>query len=357
MQFDIVANDKATGTMRSAEASMEKFTSRLSSNFSKIAMKAAAAYAAISKIGQVFKEGANIADEAKRLNISADLYQRLTIAADLFGASQQELAKGFKDLNKLMDDAATKGKGPEFDALKALGFSDESIINREVKRIEVLQRLADAMAAVSNEEQKFAIASRVLGDKASMALMPILDNFSEFEDIMANATVLTDAQVAALDKTDDALTGIMQKGKTLLQKGIAEATNLVAGQNLEGAIGDAKKSTPEGEARARALLGIGAKPEPGAGVEKTSGFAVTSLQEIGGGLARGISPAELFAERTAQATETIAAVVTAAPAAAPSSTDITKPSTSPSPMSAPSAPAAKDPWALSTLITSRKAIK
>ena len=355
MQFDIVANDKATGTMRTAEASMEKFTNRLSSNFSKIAMRAAAAYAAISKLGQVFKEGANIADEAKRLNISIDLYQRLTMAADLFGASQQELAKGFKDLNKLMDDAASKGKGPEFDALKALGFSDESIMNREVRRIDVLQRLADAMAAVTNEEQKFAIASRVLGDKASMALMPILDNFSEFENIMANATVLTDAQVAALDKTDDALTGIMQKAKTLVQKGIAEATNLVAGQNLEGAIGEAKKATPEGEARARALLSVGAKPE--AQVDKGTGFAVTSLQEIGGGLARGISPAEVFAERTAQATETIAAVVTAAPAVAPSATDITKPSTSVSPMSATQAPAAKDPWVLSNLINSRKAIK
>lgn len=324
MQFDIVANDKATASMKGVENSMEKFTTRLSSNFSKIAMKAAAAYAAISKMGQVFKEGANIADEAKRLNITADLYQRLTIAADLFGTSQQELAKGFKDLNKLMDEAATKGQGPQFDALKALGFSDEQIMNREVKRIEVLQRLADAMSAVNDEEQKFAIASRVLGDKASMALMPVLDNFEEFQDIMANATVLTDAQVQALDKTDDAITGIVQKGTKLLQAGMAEAANIVSGGSLEAPM-PAKIATPEATARAKALLGVGAKPEA-TKVEKTGGLAVTSLQEIGGGIARGPSALENYASRTAVATETMAGQLRSTPPPATSSTDITKPS-------------------------------
>lgn len=323
MQFDIVANDKATASMKGVEQSMEKFTTRLSANFSKLAMKAAAAYAAISKMGQVFKEGANIADEAKRLNITADLYQRLTLAADLFGTSQQELAKGFKDLNKLMDEAATKGQGPQFDALKALGFSDEQIMNREVKRIEVLQRLADAMSAVNDEEQKFAVASRVLGDKAAMALMPVLDNFSEFEDIMANATVLTDAQVQALDKTDDAIGKIVNRGTKLIQAGLAEAANVVSGGSLEAPM-PPKIVSPEAASRAKALLGVGAKPEK-TGVEKTGGLAVSSLQEIGGGIARGPSALENYAARTAIATETIAATTTTPAPPTTSSTDITKP--------------------------------
>ena len=325
MQFDIVANDKATGVMRSAEGSMEKFTNRLGTNFTKIAMKAAAAIAVIRSLSGVFSEGADIVDNAKRLNISIELYQRLSKAAELFGASQQELTKGFKDLNKLMDEAATKGKGNEFDALKALGFSDQEIMNREVKRIEVLERLADAMSAVTDEEQKFAIASRVLGDKAAMALMPILDNFNEFKDVMENAPVLSDAEAHALDQADDARARLTQTVTTGINRAIAGATNLVTTGSLEGAgIPAAAAATAEGQARARALLGTG-KPEMKTDAEKTSGFAVTSLQEIGGGIGRGQIQAEVYAERTAQATETIAAVITAAPAVAPSSTDITKP--------------------------------
>ena len=323
MQFDIVANDKATGSMKGVEQSMEKFTTRLSANFSKIAMKAAAAYAMISKIGQVFKEGASIADEAKRLNLTADAYQRIAYAAERAGASPQELAKGFKDLNKLMDEAATKGQGPQFEALKALGFSDAEILNREIKRTEVLNRLADAMSAVNDEEQKFAVASRVLGDKAAMSLMPALDNLEQFQTDMANAPVLSDAQVAALDKTDDALTGIINKGTKLVQAGIAEATSALAGGDL-GAPTPAKPVSPEAASRAKALLGVGAKPEK-TGVEKTGGLAVTSLQEIGGGIARGPSALENYAARTAIATETIAATTTTPAPPTTSSTDITKP--------------------------------
>jgi hypothetical protein len=336
MQFDIVANDKATGTMRAAEGSMEKFTNRLGTNFTKIAMKAAAAIAVIRSLSGVFNEGANIVDNAKRLNISIDLYQRLSKAAELFGASQQELTKGFKDLNKMIDEAATKGKGEEFKALQALGFSDQEIMNREVKRIEVLERLADAMAAVSDEEQKFAIASRVLGDKAAMALMPILDNFEEFKDVMENAPVLSDAEAHALDQADDARARLTQTVTTGINRAIAGATNLVTSGSLEGAgIPAAPSASAEGQARAKALLGVGAQVEKG-NTDGGGGLAVTSLQEIGGGLGKGVSITELYAERTAQATETIAAVVTASPAPAPSATDITKPSEQSSSVATPS---------------------
>lgn len=322
MQFDIVANDKATSTMRATESSMQKFTSNIGANFTKIAIKAALAYAAMSKMKAVFSEGGDIEDGAKRLNITVDAYQRLTQAAHFYGTTVQDLSKGFKDLNNVVDEAASKGSGVQFEALKALGFSDQEIMNREVKRYEILRRLAEAMASVNEEEQKFAVASRILGDKAAMSLQPILDDFKGFEDIMANAKVLTDEQVRNLAKTDDAMDRVGFVAKNLFQQGVAG----LAGVFTEDKASEA--AAPPGDdarARARALLGTG-KPDAKGDAEKSSGFAVTSLQEIGGGLGRGISLAEHFAERTAQATETIAAVATAAPAVAPSSTDITKPS-------------------------------
>jgi hypothetical protein len=328
MQFDIVANDKATGTMRAAEGAMDKFTSRLTNNFSKIAMKAAAAYAIISKMGAVFKEGAGIADEAKRLNVSIENLQRYKAAGDIFGISPQELVKGFKDLNKLMDEAATKGKGDQFEALKALGFGDQEIINREVKRAEVLERLSEAIKSVTDEEQKFAIASRIFGDKSAMSLQPILQDPKGFAEAFANAKVLSDKQVMDLDAADDKLTSVVQKATTLVQQGIASAVGVFTGDDTAGTNAE-KPITDEARARAKALLGVGATVEKG-NTDGGGGLAVTSLQEIGGGLGKGINITELYAERTAQATETIAAVVTGAPAPAPSATDITKGSAAPS---------------------------
>jgi hypothetical protein len=58
--------------------------------------------------------------------------------------------------------------------------------------------------------------------------------------------------------------------------------------------------------------------------EKVSGMAVTSLQAIGGGVARGPTSLETFAERTAVATETLAAKVEETPVPPTTATDFTK---------------------------------
>jgi hypothetical protein len=81
--------------------------------------------------------------------------------------------------------------------------------------------------------------------------------------------------------------------------------------------------TDEARARARALLGTGAQVEKG-NTDKGGGMAVTSLQEIGGGIARGPSTLESFAERTAVATETLAAKTDETPAPITGGTDVTK---------------------------------
>lgn len=327
MQFDIVANDKATGSMKNVEKSMDGFTQRIGNNFTKMAMKAAAVYAAVTKITQVFKQGADIADEAARLGVDVELYQRLAKAADRYGSNVDELAKSLKEVNKLLDDAARKQSGPQMDALRALGFSDDQIINREIKRIEVLERLGEAIANARSEEEEFAMASQILGDKTTMALIPILKDMDGFKKVMASTVTLTKAEAEALGRTEDAINDVVDAGKALFLKGLANAADLAAGQNLEGEIGGDTARTPSEKSAdsARRLLALGAKPEA-TKVEKTGGLAVTSLQEIGGGIARGPSALENYAARTAVATETMAGQLRSTPPPATSSTDITKPS-------------------------------
>jgi len=326
MQFDIVANDKATGTMRSTESSMDKFTSRIGTNFTRIAIKAALAMAVMNKLKGVFSEGGDIEDGARRLGVTNEAFQRATTSAGFFGVTVQDLIKMFKDLNVVMDEAATKGKGDQFEALKALGFSDQEIMNREIQREQILIRLGEAMAAVNDEAQKYAIASRVLGAKTVVSVMPLLDDPQGFLRLYKEAKVLTDEQVRNLAKSDDFLDNVGNKAKNVFQQGVAGLASMFTDDKPADA---PAAITDEARARARALLGTGAQVEKG-DTDKGGGFAVTSLQEIGGGLGKGINITELYAERTAQATETIAAVVTGAPAPAPSATDMTKASAAPS---------------------------
>jgi hypothetical protein len=323
MQFDIVANDKATGTMRSTESSMDKFTSRIGTNFTRIAIKAALAMAVMNKLKGVFSEGNDIEEGAKRMGVTNEAFQRATESAGFFGVTVQDLIKMFKDLNVVMDEAATKGKGDQFEALKNLGFSDQQIMNREIQREQILIRLGEAMAAVNDEAQKYAIASRVLGAKTVVSVAPILDDVPGFLRLYKEAKVLTDEQVRNLAKSDDFLDNVGNTAKNVFQQGVSGLASMFTSDKPADA---PAAITDEARARARALLGATA-PETKSQAEATSGFAVTSLQEIGGGLGKGIPLAEQFAERTAQATETIASVVTATPPVAPSSTDITKSST------------------------------
>ena len=326
MQFDIVANDKATGTMRSTESSMDKFTSRIGTNFTRIAIKAAVAMAVMNKLKGVFSEGGDIEDGARRLGVTNEAFQRATTSAGFFGVTVQDLIKMFKDLNVVMDEAATKGKGDQFEALKNLGFSDQEIMNREIQREQILIRLGEAMAAVNDEAQKYAIASRVLGAKTVVSVAPLLDDVPGFLRIYKEAKVLTDEQVRNLAKSDDFLDNVGNTAKNVFQQGVSGLSSMFTDDKPPDA---PAAITDEARARARALLGTGAQVEKGK-TDGGGGLAVTSLQEIGGGKGTGMTLAEVNAEITARATTAIAEVVTANPAALPSATDITKASASPS---------------------------
>jgi hypothetical protein len=329
MQFDIVANDKASGAMRSAEGSMARFSTALMGRFTMLAAKAAVVIGAFRQMSKIITEGGDIADLSRRLGLSIELTQKLQFAMNEFGGSVDDAAKGIKDVNKMLDEAA-RGKGPQMQTLSILGFSDEEIRNREIKFMQVWDRIAEAIRAASTEEQKFAIASTVFGDRIAQSMVPVLDNFEEFRGYIESADAASARSAVALDAAGTKINMAFQKAKT----GIAdffgkavEKVGLVSAAEIEGDTrlnkDRAAPATDAGRRMAAALLGQGAKAAGAGGAEGT-GMAATTLQQIGGGLARGISPAEVFAERTAQATETIAAVVTASPAPTTASTDITK---------------------------------
>lgn len=325
MQFDIVANDKATPAMGKVESSMDKFSSGVVSRFTKIAATAAVVIAATKRVFAAMSEAGDISDEAAKLGISGETFQRLKFAAAEYGTSIEQVAMALKDVNKLLDEAANK-KGPQMEVLRALQFSDADITGRQIKAEEVFQRVAEAIREARSEEEKFAIASRIVGDRVAQSMVPILADYAEFKRQAEGVKVITDENTAAFDALTNKVNAM---GETLKNQSINAIANLakmigvLKPEDLAPPTTDTR--TPEEIERARQardrLLAAAAKP---AGPTESK-MAVSNLMEIGGGIARGPSLAIALAERTAVATERTADVLTNTPASSPpGSTDITK---------------------------------
>lgn len=326
MQFDIVANDKATASMAKVEKSAENFGKKLSGSLTMAAAKAGLIIGAIQKIGQVIGDQVDITDQAARLGLDEQVFQRLKFASEQYGASIEDVGKGLVKVNNVLDEAATKG-GPNAEVLRALGFAQDEITNRAIKAEEVYGRLAEAIKEAASEEEKFALASRVFGDRMAQTMVPILGDFATFNAMQGKVLTMTNENAKALDNFSERAALAAQDSKALFSNFVGAAIRkLGMGAPIAEAApkADTEAARARGKAAREALLKAGAKETKPAGVE---GLAVTSLQEIGGGIARGPSAMESYAARTAQATETIAAN-TAGAAAAPQtgSTDVTKPS-------------------------------
>jgi hypothetical protein len=337
MQFDIVANDKATGTMQRAEKSMGTFSQNVVGKFTMMAAKAAVAYAAVTRLYNFISQSGDVADAAARLGLSVETFGRLKFAAEDYGASIENVAMALKDVNKLLDQAATKS-GPDRQVLEALGFSQQEIADRAIKAEDVFKRVAEAIREARSEEEKFAIASRIVGDRVAQSMVPILADYDKFIEKSKGIRVMTDENAKAMD---DASSRFKARTESLL----ADFQNFMGRmvRRVDPTMGveapapvRTQEQIDEARRKRDALLAAAAKPE----APRESQMAVTSLQQIGGGVARGASPLETYAERTAIATETIAATATETPPAPTGSTDVTKPA------EAPAAPSSRKTYRL-----------
>lgn len=323
MQFDIVANDKASPAMSKVEGSMGKFTTAAAARFAKLAATAAVVVASFRKVFDVMNQIGDISDEAEKLGLSTEKFQRTKHAAEAYGATIEQVATALKDVNKLLDEAANK-KGPQMDVLRALQFSDAEITGRQIQAEEVFKRISEAIKEARTEEEKFAIASRIVGDRVAQSMVPILANYDEFNRKAQGVKIVTEDNVQAADEFGQMWNDATE---TLKNQAANAAMNLLRMMDIVPAKAEkaADTRTPEQIAEARRrrdlLLAAGAKEEK----VVDSKMATTTLQEIGGGLARGPGLAITLAERTAVATERTADVLTKTPASAsPGSTDITK---------------------------------
>lgn len=287
MEFNIVANDKASGTLKNVSKETEKF----GSSVGKSSAKWAAAGVGIAAVGayafNAAKEIGSIKDEAARLGVSVEQFQRLSFAAQQSNLSVEQLGKGYKDLRNLVRDAgnlaeAGKSNDPKVKALQALGFSMEEIKTKGIDADEILQRMAISMSSLTDEQQKYEMATAVFGDKIAMDMIPILSNYNELRANMAKAPINTAEEVEQADRLGDELVRLESIAKKKAAGALASSLGIVAGP--VGAAPQATMTPGTAEAlgkktpaqMAQDLINAGKKPSEG------GKMAVSSMAQIGG---------------------------------------------------------------------------
>ena len=320
MQFDIVANDKATGTMQKAEKSMGSFSQKMGGGFAMMAAKAMLVVAAFSKIATEMKNMGDIADEAAKLGMDPNHYDRLKFALEDAGASIENYAMALKDVNKLLDQAASK-EGPDKNVLLALGFSQQEIADRAIKAEEVFKRVSQAIKEARSEEEKFAIASRIVGDRVAQSMIPVFEGYEQVQKVAGRVSGVSSENARAADAAGTEFDIAMKNVGDGIKNFLGDYFRTVAPQTVAPVTPRTQEEIDDARKKRDALLNAASK----AAGPRESGMAVTSLQAIGGGVARGPSTLESFAERTAVATETLAAKTDETPAPITGGTDVTKP--------------------------------
>jgi hypothetical protein len=176
IEFDIVANDKATGKLSGLKKELSDFGGRIAGMFTATALLdrgLSMAADAFSKFMQTLKKVGNLNDAAKAAGLTTTEYQKLSAAADEAGLSQESFMKGLKVVKEFIRDAQTEGS-KQSKVLKVLGYTQEQVTSGNIDALEVMLKLSAAVEAAKSAQEKYNVAASVLGSKAQ-ELVPLLD--------------------------------------------------------------------------------------------------------------------------------------------------------------------------------------
>lgn len=160
-------------------------------------------------VSAVAKAGDEIDKQSQKLSISAEMYQKLSYACDLSGASIENLKRGIVNIT---DDLAAVAAGGEEAETKfaALGVSAYDLEGNLKSSEAVMYESLLALADMSDETERNAAANEIFG-KSYQELLPLLNSGSEgIAAMMTEAEqfgmVMSDETVKAAANFNDALT-------------------------------------------------------------------------------------------------------------------------------------------------------
>ena len=245
LEFSINAKDNTSKVVDTVNKKINNFGSDLAKMALGVAGPMALVQAGISAIGSAIEEykqkmeeaikfGAEIPNQAKALNLTAEEYQRIGSAAEAAGVGIDSLAQAYIEVRKAID-AAKDPASQQAAALQALGFAASDIAAGAVKPIEVIERLGRVMATGADDATQFKIASGLLGASVEK-LIPILRKAQEATQGYTDAgDVLSEEEAAILRDSE------MATKKEELQDKVRKARESAREKMFEGPQGQGRK--------------------------------------------------------------------------------------------------------------------
>lgn len=187
---------------------------------------------AAEALGEIVFGSAEAADEiakmAKQLNVDAEQLQRLRGAADLSGASIQDMNRGIRALTVGLADAKTKGSGPVLEGFQALGIAVEDVESMLADgNIEgAVGLIGDAFNETGESAEKNAALLKIFGARAGAELRPLIESGTAGvrdmgDAISATGEVIDNEMLPTFEKMQDDL--------RLAQGAVTGAKNEIAG--------------------------------------------------------------------------------------------------------------------------------
>lgn len=291
LQFDIVANDKASAKLKDVQGIAGQFAKSLTGMFAGMFT----IEAALGKIQQIFTEafnwGSTLKENAAGMGLSVKELQQLEYAASQTGVEAGKMQKAFLDLRKTVRDAS-QGGVEQTAVLKALGYTQEQITSGNIDIMDAFLKVSRAMSAATTEQEKFNIATSIFGDKIALDMIRVMSDFGQLKQVIHDTPLISDADAEKLDRMADKADRISKVLRALSATSLANAgeagLTLLGGTGVlaKGAmavLGAEKKPSfdaTEADKRAAALLGKGGKPGMVGGILK--GAEVSQLATIGG---------------------------------------------------------------------------
>ena len=162
----------------------------------------------------------DLRNTAAAAGLTTDEFQKLSYAAAQSGINQEALGSTLKSLNKKLYDARMGSEQA------ALAFANSGVPPEQLGSFhnaeDALYALGRSLNQIQDPVRRAALAQEMLGDQGAKLLASLnataggLAQLSRSAD--ANASVITDTQLEALVRSEQALVGLRQQATTLSQQ-------------------------------------------------------------------------------------------------------------------------------------------
>jgi len=232
------AVDQMSGPVKTITDKMEKFNvatgkvAKMGAAAAKaaayVAAAAVAAGAAVGRATVAFAErGDDIARNASILGLSTTAYQELAYAANLADVEQEAMTAATKKLNNNLGQLKS-GTGALYTELKRTNPQLARQLRAAKSTDDAFTLMAAAIAKETNVQKRASLAQAAFG-KGAQDLIPMMESLAAArKEAQDSGTIISEADVAAASKLDDALKRLKATGLSLANSSLAAVAEKLA---------------------------------------------------------------------------------------------------------------------------------